>query len=381
MPKTTEKSFEKSSEKATEQTVERTPDKSAEKVAVVLFNLGGPDRPDSVRPFLFNLFHDPAIIRIPQPFRWLLAQLISRQRAPIAREIYDHLGGGSPLVPNTQAQIEALEQDLNNKTGTRFRGFMCMRYWHPRADATASHVAAWEPDRIILLPLYPQFSSTTSASSLREWHKMARIHGLEAIPSQTVCCYPHEDGFIHALTDLMRQARATMPADAPLRVLFSAHGLPESIIKDGDPYQWQCEQTAQTIAQAAGIDDNQWVLCYQSRVGPKKWIEPSTEDEIQRASRDGVALMVVPIAFVSDHSETLVELDIEYKELAENSGIKDYVRVPVVGIHPDFIAGLGHLVRRALEAMNQGAYKTAPGGTDKTRLCPREWSNCPCRPG
>jgi ferrochelatase len=312
------------------------------RIAVVLFNLGGPDQPDAVQPFLFNLFSDPAIIRLPQPFRWMVAKLISSRRAPVAREIYANLGGGSPLLPNTKAQAAALEAAL----GPEHKCFIAMRYWHPRGRQTAQEVAAWAPDRIILLPLYPQFSSTTTASSMIEWRAEARRAGLRA-PETLVCCYPEDPGFIAALASRVREGLA-QAGDRPggCRILFSAHGLPARVIAAGDPYRWQVEASVAAAMRAVGpgIDH---VMCFQSRVGPLEWIGPSTEDEIKRAAADGVAVVVVPVAFVSEHSETLVELDIEYRHLAEQSGIECYVRVPTVDTAPDFIEGLAQLVRNA----------------------------------
>ena len=341
------------------------------RVAVVLFNLGGPDAPDAVQPFLFNLFNDKAIIGAPQPVRWLLAQLISRRRAPVAREIYAELGGGSPLLANTKVQAAALASELDGGAN-EIRTFIAMRYWHPFAAETAREVAAFAPDRIVLLPLYPQFSTTTSRSSLDDWRRAAAAAGLIA-PTQTICCYPAERGFVAAQADGIRRALAATPG---ARVLFSAHGLPKKIIAKGDPYQWQVEQSAAAVVAALGIDGLDWTVCYQSRVGPLEWIGPSTEAEIARAGQDGVPLVVVPIAFVSEHSETLVELDIEYRKLAADAGVPGFSRVPTVSTRPEFIAGLAGLVAQAL-ARNDAAPEIGPDGG--ARLCPAGWGGCPCR--
>ncbi len=173
---------------------------SSQRTAVVLFNLGGPDSPRAVRPFLFNLFNDPAIIELPQPLRWLAARLISRRRAPVAREIYRHLGGRSPLLENTERQARALEEELSRDTVDlgEVRVFIAMRYWHPRADRVASEVAAFAPDRVVLLPLYPQYSATTTGSSLGEWHGAAARAGL-SVPTDAVCCYPEAPGMVEAM--------------------------------------------------------------------------------------------------------------------------------------------------------------------------------------
>ncbi|GFZ99984.1 ferrochelatase [Elstera cyanobacteriorum] len=340
------------------------------KRAIILFNLGGPDKPEAVEPFLFNLFNDPAIIGAPGPIRYLIARLISRRRAPIAQEIYANLGGGSPLLPNTQAQARALEMALT-QPGEETRCFIAMRYWHPRADDVAREVAAWKPDRVVLVPLYPQYSKTTSGSSLKEWQKAAEAAGLTA-PVSTLCCWPEEPGFISAAAALVRETYAGALAHGTPRVLFSAHGLPKKVIRSGDPYQFQVEKSAAAVVEALGIPQLDWLVSYQSRVGPLEWIGPATDDEIRRAGQDKVPLIVCPIAFVSDHSETLVELDIEYKHLADESGVPAYFRVPVVATHPAFIDGLARAI--ALKD-RQGGLSCAGGG----RLCPAAFGQCPAR--
>ncbi|MCP4327005.1 MAG: ferrochelatase [Alphaproteobacteria bacterium] len=347
------------------------------RTAVVLFNLGGPDGPDAVEPFLFNLFNDPAIIGAPKPIRRWLARRISRKRAPLARDIYAELGGGSPLLPNSRAQARALEDKLGAETECRV--FVAMRYWHPMSDEVAADVLAYGPDRIVLLPLYPHYSTTTGGSSLAAWRRAAAGTGLD-VESRVVCCYPTEPGFIAALAELTQRgidaAREQAP-DRPLRVLFSAHGLPEKVIRKGDPYADHVERTAAAVADRLALDDPaqaapglSWTVCYQSRVGPLKWIEPYTDAEIVRAAADGAAAIVVPLAFVSEHSETLVELDIEYAKLAADNAIPAYVRVPTVSTHPAFVGGLASLVRRALDADRE--VTSERGG----RLCPADRSCC-----
>lgn len=337
------------------------------KTAVVLFNLGGPDSPDAVEPFLFNLFFDPAIISVPQPFRWILAKLISKRRAPVAREIYENLGGRSPLLELTEEQARALEKqspDLGE-----IRTFICMRYWHPMSDATADQVKQFGPDKIILLPLYPQYSTTTSASSIKDWHRAAAVAGLTA-PTVEICCYPEQDGWVDAQVSLIRHAIKDAGGDAKPRLLFSAHGLPKKVIAAGDPYQWQVERTAAAVVERLDIDGLDQVVCYQSQVGPLEWIGPSTDDEIKRAGMDGVPVVVVPIAFVSEHSETLVELDIEYRELADEHGVPGYIRIPAVGTHPSFVAAMAGLVRKAVHA--DGPRISGAGG----RICPDTCGRC-----
>jgi ferrochelatase len=336
------------------------------KTAVVLFNLGGPDQPSSVRPFLFNLFYDPAIIGLPSPLRWFIARWISSRRAPVAREIYGQIGGGSPLLANTEAQAQALERAL----GSGFKCFISMRYWHPRAAEQVRSVKAWQPDRVILMPLYPQFSSTTTASSLREWRAEAKQAGLQ-VPETVLCCYPDQPGFIAAIVDRVREGLAQLPPSqrAP-RLLFSAHGLPQKVVDGGDPYQWQVERSVAAVMTALARPGLDAVLCYQSRVGPLQWLQPSTETEIRRAGAEGVPLVVVPIAFVSEHSETLVELDIEYRHLASKQGVPAYIRVPTVDTLPIFINGLADEIRRALAGEARLCSREGP------RLCPSGSALC-----
>ncbi|MEX2455367.1 MAG: ferrochelatase [Rhodospirillaceae bacterium] len=334
------------------------------RTAVVVYNLGGPDGPDAVRPFLKNLFSDPMIIRLPWPLRWLVAELISRRRAPVAREIYAKLGGRSPILPETRKQADALQAVL----GEEYRVFVAMRYWHPFADRVVRDVAAWAPDRVILLPLYPQFSTTTTGSFLRVWQAAARAAGLAA-PTSEICCWPEAGGFVDAVVRRVRDALAKLPDGAPCRVLFSAHGLPKKIVEAGDPYAEHVNRTASAVLARLDMPGLDHVVCFQSRVGPLEWLKPYTEAEIRRAGAGGLALVVVPVAFVSEHSETLVELDIEYAELARECGVPHYVRAPTVDADPAFVAALADLVRAARQN------GIAPGG----RPCGPGFADCPCR--
>jgi ferrochelatase len=340
------------------------------RTAIVLFNLGGPDRPEAVRPFLKNLFTDPAILRVPFFIRPFLARWIARARLPAARANYAYLGGKSPLLELTERQAAALQDRFPKPS----RVFIAMRYWHPFSDETARLVAAWKPDQVLLLPLYPQFSTTTTASSLTVWREAAARAGLAA-PVTTLCCWPEDPGYIAATTALIQktiaEARARLAPGTPLRLLFSAHGLPEVIIAGGDPYQNHVEATANAVAAALDMKGLDWRVCYQSRATPQKWLDPSTEAEIERAGRDGVALVVAPIAFVSDHSETLVELDIEYAEVAKKHHVPGYFRVPAQNDDPGFIAALGALAKAAL-ARGPGLCSHRGG-----RVCDARYHNCP----
>ncbi len=343
------------------------------RTAVVLFNLGGPDSLEAVQPFLYNLFSDKAIIGAPQPMRWLLAQYISRRRTRTARQIYRRIGGWSPLLRGTSSQAAALQEQLNGAGD--FRIFIAMRYWHPLADETAALVKKYDPDRIVLLPLYPQFSTTTTGSSLTDWNRAAGVAGLDA-PSHAVCCYPANRGFTGAVAGLTAAAIARAAQTAPPRVLFSAHGLPKKIVDAGDPYPRQVELTVKGIVDKLAIDNLDWTVCYQSRVGRLQWIGPSTEDEIARAAGDGKAVVMVPVSFVSEHAETLVELDIEYRELAEKLKVPAYCRAPTVADNPAFIAALKGLVVNALNGGDSAAAAVITSG-DGARACPDDCPACP----
>ena len=348
-------------------------DEPVSRIAVILFNLGGPDSPQAVEPFLRNLFADPAILRVPGFVRRFLAPFIARRRAPTAQAIYAKIGGRSPILPQTEAQASALDAALAARSPAHtFRAFIAMRYWHPFSAETVAAVKAYAPDRIVLLPLYPQMSTATSESSVIDWRQAARSAGLD-VPTQAVCCYPTHDGLVTAAATLIRRAYDPAATRGPVRLLFSAHGLPEKVIRAGDPYQWQVERTAQAIVERLAIPDLDWAVCYQSRVGPLKWIGPSTDSEIRRAGSDGKAMVLFPIAFVSEHSETLVELDIEYRELAHQAGVPDYQRVATVGVEAAFIDGLADLVLRTTAdpvpaISNDGG---VPACSDAFGACPR----------
>ena len=345
------------------------------RVAVVLFNLGGPDSPAALKPFLLNLFSDPAILRVPFFVRPILARIIARARVKPASENYALLGGKSPLLELTRDQSAALQAALSETAGDiDTRCFIAMRYWHPFSDEAARAVLDFRPDQVILLPLYPQFSTTTTGSSLTAWREAAVRVGLVA-ETVTLCCYPTDSAYARAtaagVANAYQAARDQLPPDRPLRVLFSAHGLPEVIVAGGDPYRFQVESTVQAVLAAWDADGIDHAVCYQSRATPQRWIGPSTEAEIERAAHDKVALLVVPIAFVSEHSETLVELDVEYRELADRLGVPGYFRVPAQNSETGFIAALAGLVRRA-HVHGRGLCSHLGTG-----LCPAEHTDCP----
>lgn len=335
------------------------------RVAVVLFNLGGPDSLEAVRPFLFNLFRDPAIITLPAIARYPLAALISTTRNKMAQANYAMMGGRSPQLPETIAQAEALQAELVSR-GLEVRTFIAMSYWKPFVRDTAAEVAAWAPDQIVLLPLYPQFSTTTTASSLKAWGRSYKGPG----QSRAIGCYPTATGVVEAYASEIRRTWEAAGRPGNLRLLFSAHGLPQQVIDAGDPYEVQIRATAAAIAsRLPELAD--WQVCFQSRVGRLKWIGPSTDDAIREAAADGVGVLISPIAFVTEHIETLVELDHEYAELAASLGLAPYLRARTPGVTPSFISELASAVEASLTRSG-----TAPHGDWR---CPAAYGKCACR--
>ncbi len=334
------------------------------KKAVILFNLGGPDKPESVEPFLFNLFNDPAIINIPSVFRYPLAKFISKRRAPIARNIYKEIGNKSPILELTQDQARSLENNLSKKGD--YKCFVIMRYWHPRASDVIKKIREYNPEEIILLPLYPQYSASTSGSSINEWSNLCKKENYH-VKTKAICCYPTENNFIASHISLIKK-NLKIIEDNNFKLIFSAHGLPKNKIKKGDPYQWQVEETVKKIMFNLENDNLNHVISYQSRVGPLKWIGPSTDEVIIKYSKEKKGIIIVPIAFVSEHSETLVELDIEYKKLAEKNGCSFYKRVPALGIEENFIKGLTELVLK----------KETKGNFVSSLMCPNKYVKCLC---
>jgi ferrochelatase len=341
------------------------------RIAVVLFNLGGPDSPAAVEPFLFNLFNDKNIIDLPRVFRWPLAKLISSRRAKAATAIYHEMGGRSPILPNTERQASALQAALSDLGEVKV--FIAMRYWHPLIEEAVAAVQRFAPDAVILLPLYPQFSTTTTESSNRVWQDAARRQRLSA-PQKLICCYPTEPGFVASVAKITAAAiaRAKAKTAAPIRVIFSAHGLPKKIVDRGDPYVAQVSATVHAVVDKLNLAAQEWMVAFQSRVGPLEWVGPPTDHSIEEAAQAGKAVIVVPIAFVSEHSETLVELDIEYRRLAEKRGAPAYERAPTVSEDPDFIAGLAQLVRTALDQPQ----RVQPGSS--AQYC-ADWPRCACQ--
>ena len=339
------------------------------KKAIILFNLGGPDKIENVEPFLFNLFNDPAILNLPTLLRYPLAKLISNRRAPVAKKIYEELGGSSPILKLTKEQSSALEIKLNQtQKESEYKCFIVMRCWNPRAKDVIKDVRLYSPDEVILMPLYPQYSAATSGSSIKEWKDVCKKNNYN-VKTSTICCYPTDQNFINAHTkEIIKKIKGLKN----FKLIFSAHGLPEKNIKKGDPYQWQVEQSVKKIVESLNDENLDWILSYQSRVGPLKWIGPSTEDIIIENSKIGKHIVLVPIAFVSEHSETLVELDIEYKEIADINGCKNYTRVPALGINEDFIKAMSELI------IKKNEYKINDSLYPPKIQCPSSFKKCPC---
>ena len=241
-----------------------------------------------------------------------------------------------------------------------------MRCWHPRAADVIKNIKEYNPDEVILLPLYPQYSASTSGSSIQEWKDLCKKENYK-VKTKTICCYPTENKFVESHANLIKKTIKNLEIKNS-KLLFSAHGLPESKIKKGDPYQWQVEQTVERIMSKLKDENLDHIICYQSRVGPLKWIGPSTDEIIIKYSKEKKGIIVVPVAFVSEHSETLVELDIEYKKLAEKNGCSFYKRVPALGIEENFIKGLTDLV---LKKETRGTFVSSV-------ICPNKYVKCPC---
>ena len=339
------------------------------KKAVILFNLGGPDKLENVQPFLFNLFNDPAILNLPSVIRYPLAKLIANRRAPTAKKIYEELGGSSPILQLTNKQATALEFKLNQDDNlSEYKCFVVMRCWHPRAENVIKELINFNPEEVILMPLYPQYSAATSGSSIREWNEICKKNNFK-VKTSVICCYPTDQNFVQAHKDEIMKKITNLNK---FKLIFSAHGLPEKNIKKGDPYQWQVEQSVEKIVNSLNIKDLDWILSYQSRVGPLKWIGPSTEDIIVENSKLGKHIVLVPIAFVSEHSETLVELDIEYKELAVKNGCKNYSRVPALGTNENYIKAMSNLI------INKQDYNFNGKLFPPKIQCPNHFKKCPC---
>ena len=322
-------------------------------IGLVVMNLGGPSSLDDVEPFLRRLFGDPDVIQLGwlsflQP---LLARMIAKRRGPLSRAAYQQIGGRSPIREETTAQANAVAAELARR-GLAVKPVVAMAAWHPFADEALGALAAQGIERAIALPLYPHESRTTTGSSLNQLeHARARQAG-PAIEIAAIRRYPDADGYVRAVVERVEDAIATLPAEhrATAPVMFSAHGLPEAYIKRGDPYLDDVRLTVETVSRRLGLGARAR-LCFQSRVGPQRWLGPTTEAVLDELAAAGApAVVVVPIAFTGEHIETLQEIDILYKDRATHAGIAHFARARTVGCHPAFIAALADLVEATAHA-------------------------------
>lgn len=310
-----------------------------EPLPIFLLAMGGADHLDAVEPFLRNLFSDPLIF--PVPFGRWLAPLIARRRARHVRIYYERIGGGSPLNATTDRQARALEAEL----GPGFPARAAFRYWGPDEASAVTWAASLGARRAVALPMYPQYCRATTLSSMVELRKAATRTGLELLEIDSY----HDDAeYLDALAAGVRAGLAAFPASVRPHVVMSAHGVPQSFPRRGDPYVGQVEATARLLAQRLPTATT-WTLAYQSRVGPVKWVQPYTDELLPQLAREGVRdVLMVPVTFVADHVETLDEMDIRLKQIAVDAGITDFRRVPALNDDPAFIAALASLVRRRI---------------------------------
>lgn len=334
--------------------MEATATKRQPRVGVLLLNLGGPERIQDVKPFLYNLFSDPEIIRLPvaamqKPFAWLISSL----RSGKSQQAYRSIGGGSPLRRITKQQARELQSNLRQK-GVDATSYVAMRYWHPFTESAVADLKADGVDQVVVLPLYPHFSISTSGSSFRELQRLRNTDpAFSRLPIRCIRSWYDHPGYIQALANLIAREIQACEDPATAHIFFSAHGVPKSYVEDaGDPYQLEIVACSKLILEQLRQQlghSNPFTLAYQSRVGPVEWLKPYTEDALQELGEQGVKdLVVVPISFVSEHIETLEEIDIDYRELATAAGVKNFRRVPALDTDPAFIAALTDLVEQAM---------------------------------
>ncbi len=320
------------------------------KTAVVLFQLGGPDSLETIEPFLFNLFMDPDIINFPLAFlvRKPLAKLISKKRSTKVRNNYKLIGGKSPILDLTIRQANALSSRLVQH-GIQAQVFIAMRYWHPLISEVVSEIIVGKFDQIILVPLYPQFSNATTGSSINEWNRQAIKQGLN-IPTRAVCCYPNHPALIDAFVENINKSLSKLSYVTPenINLVFSAHGVPVSYIQKGDPYQLHIEETVRRVMEI-GKWKSPFTICFQSKVGPMRWLKPSLIEKVEHlANNNRKYLLIIPIAFVTDHIETLHEINIEVRGQAMLYGVQQFELMPALNNHPKFIECLVDLVAQQL---------------------------------
>jgi ferrochelatase len=317
------------------------------RIGVVLLNLGGPDSPDAVKPFLFNLFNDPEIINFPLSFlfRKRLAKLISDKRSPRIVEQYNQIGGKSPINELTQRQANALQKELDGNIVSRV--YIAMRYWKPFTEEVMRQIEKDEINEVVLLPLYPQFSKSTTGSSVKEWNRLAIKHPyVKELKTTVIERYYDYIPYIDSIVERINQTLGKFPKDElnNVHIMFSAHGTPVKLVREGDPYQQEIIKTVVAVTERGKFPQKHH-LSYQSKVGPQKWLEPKTPDVIEKLAGEGVKYMlIVPIAFVSDHLETLFEIGIEFRHLAKEKGVEQFEVMEGLNDSPKFIKALKELV-------------------------------------
>jgi len=332
---------------------------SGKSIAVVLFQLGGPDSLEAIEPFLLRLFRDPDIIDFPfaKIAREPLARIISATRAKKVRNHYAEIGGKSPILEFTQKQARALEDELSRFVKTRV--FVAMRYWHPLTEDVVHAVESFAPDELVLLPLYPQYSRTTTGSSLNEWHRQIASSRLRQLPTRIIRDFYSDAAYLDSLSANIDRSLENFPPGKEVHLVFSAHSVPVSVIEKGDPYQMQIESTVKRL-----LELGRWrlphTLCYQSKVGASKWLQPSLHSTLKTlGERNTHNVLVVPVAFVSDHVETLSEINIEARGEAAHYGIRQFELMPGLNDDPTFIRALAGLVLGEAVPSGANAARTA----------------------
>lgn len=340
---------------------EPLPIEPGDRVGVVLFNLGGPRNPAEVEPFLYNLFMDPVIIDIPVPkfLRHGLCKFVARRRSKTVREEYGLIGGSSPINPLTERQATLLEESLNlfggKANGVEFKVYTAMRYGNPTSEDVAAEMEGDRISKVVLLPLYPHYSKTTTGASLSYWHALERSGEVRSRPTVSVFEYAAHPSYVRAISERIDEGLRRFREDAgAVHLLFSAHGTPlNELMERRDPY---CCLVHSTVDQVMGLRSNEqpYSVSFQSKVGPAEWLTPSTPDELARLATTGTrSVLVVPVAFVSDHVETEFELDIEVRHQAEEAGIEHFEVMPGLNDHPKFISALTDVTRRHLDFGDQ----------------------------
>ncbi len=355
------------------------------RVGVLLMNLGGPERIKDVGPFLYNLFSDPEIIRLPIPiFQKPLAWFISTIRSSKSQKAYEAIGGGSPLRRITEQQARELQSELRTR-GIDATSYVAMRYWHPFTESAVEDLKADNIDEVVVLPLYPHFSISTSGSSFRELRRLIeKDDAFQKISIKCIRSWFDNDGYVQSLAGLIEEEIKACVLPEKAHICFTAHGVPKSYVEEaGDPYRDEIQNCSlliiDKVERSLGFS-NSYTLSYQSRVGPEEWLQPYTEDVLEELGGKGVKeLVVVPISFVSEHIETLQEIDIEYKDIAIENGIENFRRVKALDTNPIFIKGLADLVITCLQS-SEISLDVASKLPEKVKLYPQEkwqwgWNN------